>query len=36
MSLMLVTLEVSKLSSWLNAGARCRESKEGHAMRGEV
>ena len=33
---MVVTLEVSKLSGWLNADARCREPKEGHAMRGEV
>ena len=31
-----VTLEVSKLSGWLNAFAFCRESKEGHAVRGEV
>ena len=33
---MFVTLEVSKLSGWLNADARCRESKGGHAVRGEV
>ena len=33
---MAVTLEVSKLSGWLNAYAYCRESKEGHAVRGEV
>ena len=33
---MSVTLEVSKLSGWLNADASCRESKERHAMRGEV
>ena len=33
---MSVTLEVSKLSGWLNADARCRESEEGHAMRGAV
>ena len=33
---MSVTLEVSKLSGWLNADAFCRESKEGHAVRGEV
>ena len=33
---MSVTLEVLKLSGWLNADALCRESKEGHAMRGEV
>ena len=36
MKLMSVTLEVSKLSGWLNADAPCRESKGGHAMRGEV
>eukprot|EP00964_Phaeocystis_antarctica_P081070 scaffold50683_cov52-Phaeocystis_antarctica.AAC.2 len=28
-----VTLDVSKLSGWLNADAYCRESKEGHAVR---
>eukprot|EP00964_Phaeocystis_antarctica_P032504 scaffold18408_cov61-Phaeocystis_antarctica.AAC.5 len=33
---MFVTLEVSKLSGWLNAYAYCRESKEGHAVRGAV
>ena len=33
---MLVTLEVSKLSGWLNTDAYCRELKGGHAMRGEV
>ena len=33
---MSVTLEVLKLSSWLNADAPCRESKEGHVVRGEV
>ena len=27
---MVVTLEVSKLSGWLNADAYCRESKGGH------
>ena len=27
MSLMVVTLEVSKLSGWLNADANCRESE---------
>ena len=27
---MSVTLEVSKLSGWLNRDALCRESKEGH------
>ena len=36
MPYMFVTLEVSKLSGWLNADAPCRESKEGHAVRGEV
>eukprot|EP00964_Phaeocystis_antarctica_P049389 scaffold28648_cov60-Phaeocystis_antarctica.AAC.1 len=33
---MSVTLEVSKLSGWLNFDAYCRGSKQGHAMRGEV
>ena len=33
---MFVTLEVSKLNGWLNADAYCRESKEGHAVRGEL
>eukprot|EP00964_Phaeocystis_antarctica_P059035 scaffold35033_cov54-Phaeocystis_antarctica.AAC.2 len=33
---MFVTLEVSRLSGWLNAAATCRESKEGHAVRGAV
>ena len=33
---MFVTLEVSKLSSWLNAFADCRESNGGHTVRGEV
>eukprot|EP00964_Phaeocystis_antarctica_P047091 scaffold27228_cov56-Phaeocystis_antarctica.AAC.2 len=33
---MAMTLEVSKLSGWLNADARCRESKQGYAERGEV
>ena len=33
---MLVTLEVSKLSGWLNADADCRESNGGHTVRGEV
>eukprot|EP00964_Phaeocystis_antarctica_P049390 scaffold28648_cov60-Phaeocystis_antarctica.AAC.2 len=36
MPYMFVTLEVSKLSGWLNADATCRESKEGRARRGEV
>eukprot|EP00964_Phaeocystis_antarctica_P065037 scaffold39175_cov43-Phaeocystis_antarctica.AAC.3 len=31
---MAVTLEVSKLSGWLNADASCRESKGGHTVRG--
>ena len=33
---MFVTLEVSKLSGWLNDAAFCRESKEGHAVRSTV
>eukprot|EP00964_Phaeocystis_antarctica_P018532 scaffold10238_cov45-Phaeocystis_antarctica.AAC.2 len=33
---MVVTLEVSKLSGWLNAYADCRGSKGGHTVRGEV
>ena len=33
---MVVTLEVSKLSGWLNAGADCRESKGGHTVRCEL
>ena len=32
---MVVTLEVSKLSGWLNAFAFCRESEGGHAVWGE-
>ena len=32
---MYVTLEVSKLSGWLNADAPCRESNGGHTVRGE-
>ena len=36
MPYMVVTLEVSKLSGWLNADAPCRESREGHAEWGEV
>ena len=35
MQYMFVTLDVSKLSDWLNADARCRESKGGRTMRGE-
>eukprot|EP00964_Phaeocystis_antarctica_P032217 scaffold18260_cov57-Phaeocystis_antarctica.AAC.1 len=33
---MLVTLEVSKLSGWLNADAPCQESNGGHTVWGEV
>ena len=33
---MVVTLEVSRLSGWLNAVAYCRESHGGHTVRGEV
>eukprot|EP00964_Phaeocystis_antarctica_P080425 scaffold50222_cov59-Phaeocystis_antarctica.AAC.1 len=33
---MSMTLEVSKLSGWLNADAYCRESKGGHTVRSEV
>ena len=33
---MFMTLEVSKLSGWLNAVAYCRESHGGHTVRGEV
>ena len=36
MPIMSVTLDVSKLSGWLNADACCRESKRGHTVRGEV
>eukprot|EP00964_Phaeocystis_antarctica_P102104 scaffold67510_cov47-Phaeocystis_antarctica.AAC.1 len=36
MERMLVTLEVSKLSGWLNNDARCRESKGGHTVWCEV
>ena len=32
---MFVTLEVSKLSGWLNADACCRESNGGHTVRSE-
>ena len=35
MKCMVVTLEVSKLSGWLNAFASCRESEGGHAVWGE-
>ncbi len=34
MKLIAVTLDVSKLTGWLNADVRCRV--EGHAIRGEV
>ena len=33
---MSVTLEVSKVSGWLNADAHCRESKGGHTVWEEV
>ena len=36
MACMVVTLEVSKLSGWLNAAANCRESKGGHTVRDDV
>ena len=36
MSFMLLMAERSKSSGWLNFFAPCRESKEGHAMRGEA
>ena len=36
MSCMFVTLEVSKLSDWLNADAYCRGPNGGHTVRGEV
>ena len=36
MPAMVVTLEVSKLSGWLNAVAACRESKGGHTLRDDV
>ena len=35
MPYMVVTLEVSTLSGWLNADAYCRESNGGHTVRGE-
>ena len=34
--LMVLTLEVSKFSGWLNADAPCHESKGRHALRSEV
>ena len=36
MLLMSVTLDVSKLSGWLNAHASCRVERRAHAMRGEA
>ena len=36
MSCMFLTLDVSKLSGWLNAYAACRESKGGHMMGSEM
>ena len=36
MPFMVVTLEVSTLSGWLNAFTFCRESKGGHTVRGEM
>ena len=36
MLLMSVTLDVSKLSGWLNADASCPQLKGGHLMRGEL
>ena len=36
MERMVVTLEVSKLSGWLNADARCRGSDGRHAVRSKV
>ena len=36
MPYMVVTLEVSKLSGWLNADAYCRESKGGQTVRCEL
>eukprot|EP00964_Phaeocystis_antarctica_P013482 scaffold7382_cov62-Phaeocystis_antarctica.AAC.1 len=36
MERMFLTLEVSKLSGWLNADAVCRESNGGHSVQGEV
>ena len=34
MSFMLVTLDVSKLSGWLNAFVSCSESKDNHEKEG--
>ena len=36
MPYMVVTLEVSKLSGWLNANADCREPKGRHTVRDDV
>ena len=36
MKAMDVTLDVSKLSGWLNADAYCRESKGGHTVRASL
>ena len=33
---MVVTLDVSQLSGWLNTSVFCREKKKRHAVRGEV
>ena len=36
MPYMVVTLEVSKLSGWLNADAYCQVERRAYAMQGEV
>eukprot|EP00964_Phaeocystis_antarctica_P011497 scaffold6358_cov55-Phaeocystis_antarctica.AAC.4 len=36
MAFMVVTLDVSKLSGWLNANAPCRVERRACTMRGEV
>ena len=36
MAYMVVTLDVLKLSGWLNLAVFCRESKGRHTVRGEV
>ena len=36
MAYMVVTLDVSKLSGWLNADANCRESNGGHTVRDDL
>ena len=33
---MVLTLDVSKFSGWLNADADCRKSKGGHTVPGEL